>query len=120
MLAKRSVGLSLELRRSAPFTRKFHVENRLMCIFYTLIVLIFQLFFIPNANSVRQLTLHTAAGSLALQGELNVGVLAQNAALATVIYNRTVPEFPKTSTLVDPRPVHFVHYDAQSHEDAEM
>ncbi|CAM9466319.1 unnamed protein product [Ectocarpus sp. 12 AP-2014] len=66
-----------------------------------------------------QLTLHMAAGSLALKGELNVGVLAQNAALATVIYNRTVADFPKTSTLIDPRPVHFIHYDAQSHEDAE-
>lgn len=90
-----------------------------MCIVYTIILFILQLLFNSNANSTRQLTLHTAAGSLALQGKLNVGVLAQNTALATVIYNRTVPNFPKTSTLVDPRPVHFVHYDAQSTEDAE-
>lgn len=60
-----------------------------------------------------------AAGSLALQDKINVGVLSQNVALATVIYNRTGPEYPKTSSLIDPRPVHFVHYDAQSDEDAD-
>ncbi|CAN0082166.1 unnamed protein product [Scytosiphon promiscuus] len=66
-----------------------------------------------------QLTLHMAAGSLALQDKINVGVLSQNVALATVIYNRTGHEYPKSSTLIDPRPLHFVHYDAQSEEDAE-
>jgi len=66
-----------------------------------------------------QLTLHVAAGTLALQGKLDVGVLSQNVALATVIYNREVPQFPKSSTLVPPRPAHFVHYDAQTHEDEE-
>eukprot|EP00903_Cladosiphon_okamuranus_P013420 g12501.t1 len=66
-----------------------------------------------------QLTLHMAAGSLALQGKLNVGVLSENVALATVVYGPNAPEYPKTSTLVDPRPVYFVHYDAMSHEDEE-
>ncbi|CAN0082029.1 unnamed protein product [Scytosiphon promiscuus] len=66
-----------------------------------------------------QLTLHVAAGSLALQDKVNVGVLSQNVALATVIYNQTGREYPKSSTLIDPRPVHFVHYDAQSEEDAD-
>lgn len=61
-----------------------------------------------------------AAGSLALQGKLNVSVISENVALATVVYNRTVPTFPKTSMLIDPGPVHFVHYDAASDEDAEM
>lgn len=68
---------------------------------------------------VSQLTLHMAAGSLALQGKLNVGVLSQNVALGTVIYDREGPPFPKSSSLVDPRPVHFVHYDAQSPTDEE-
>lgn len=61
-----------------------------------------------------------AAGSLALQGKLNVGVLSENVALATVIYSTEGPQYPKTSTLVDPRPVHFAHYDATSHDDEEM
>ncbi|CAM9340283.1 unnamed protein product [Ectocarpus fasciculatus] len=67
-----------------------------------------------------QQTLEMAAGSLALQGKLNVSVISENLALATVVYNRTVPTFPKTSMLIDPGPIHFVHYDAASHEDAEM
>ncbi|CAM9384105.1 unnamed protein product [Ectocarpus sp. 6 AP-2014] len=67
-----------------------------------------------------QQTLEMAAGSLALQGKLNVSVISENLALATVVYNRTVPTFPKTSMLIDPGPVHFVHYDAASDEDAEM
>lgn len=61
-----------------------------------------------------------AAGSLALQGKLNVGVLSQNVAMAMVIFDRTGPTHPKTSTLVGPRPMTFVHYPAQSPEDEEM
>ncbi|CAM9396345.1 unnamed protein product, partial [Hapterophycus canaliculatus] len=66
-----------------------------------------------------QLTLHMAAGSLMLQGKLNVGVLSQSVAMATVPYSRSGPEYPKTSTIIDPRTVHFVHYDAESREDEE-
>lgn len=60
-----------------------------------------------------------AAGSLALQGKLSVGVLSQNVALATVSYSPDAKEYPKTSTLVDPRPVYFAHYDAMSNDDEE-
>lgn len=60
-----------------------------------------------------------AVGSLMLQGKLNVGVLSESVAMATVPYARGAPEYPKTSTLIDPRPVHFVHYDAESREDEE-
>lgn len=59
-----------------------------------------------------------ASGSLALQDKLNVGVLSESVALAPVPYNRTTPQFPKTSSLVGPEPVHFVHYQPQSLEDA--
>ncbi|CAM9875459.1 unnamed protein product [Pylaiella littoralis] len=72
-----------------------------------------------DRNGSDQPTLYMAAGSLALQGKLNVGVLSQNVALATVIYSRHVRPYPKTSRLVDPRPVYFIHYDALSHEDEE-
>ncbi len=60
-----------------------------------------------------------AAGSLALQGKLSVGVLSESVAMATVIYNRVGPTYPKTSALIDPYPVHFVHWDAFSDEDAD-
>lgn len=61
-----------------------------------------------------------AAGSLALQGKLHAGVLSESTALAPVIYSRITPEYPKTSSLVDPRPIHFVHYDAASKEDEDQ
>lgn len=73
----------------------------------------------PSTSSTPQLTLHMAAGSLALQGKLFVGVLSESVALATVIYNREVSPYPKSSTLVAPEPIHFVHYDAESDEDAD-
>lgn len=56
---------------------------------------------------------------MALQGKLNVGVLSESVAMAVVIFNRTGPPYPKTSTLVDPQPLNFVHYDADGQEDAE-
>eukprot|EP00904_Undaria_pinnatifida_P006647 jgi/Undpi1/3111/HiC_scaffold_15.g06485.m1 len=66
-----------------------------------------------------QTTLHMAAGSLALQGKLNVGVVAENVALATVPYSRTAPPWPRSSPLIAPGPVHFVHYNAYSQLDEE-
>lgn len=68
---------------------------------------------------VCQTTLHMAAGSLALQGKLNVGVVAENVALATVPYSRTAPPWPRSSPLIAPGPVHFVHYNAYSQLDEE-
>lgn len=61
-----------------------------------------------------------AAGSLALQGKLSAGVLSESVAMAVVIYNRVVPTYPKTTALIDPKPVHFVHWEAASHEDEEQ
>lgn len=58
-----------------------------------------------------------AAGSLALQDKLSVGILSENVALATVLYDHSVQRYPKLSTLVDPRPATFVHYSARSAED---
>ena len=58
-----------------------------------------------------------AAGSLALQGMLHVGVLSENVAMAMVIFNRTGPTHPMMSALLGPQPVTFVHYDAQNPED---
>lgn len=64
-----------------------------------------------NANDC-QTTLSMAAGSLALQGKLNVGVISENIALSTVPYSRTAPAWPRSSPLLAPGPVHFVHYNA--------
>lgn len=69
---------------------------------------------------VLQTTLHLAAGSLALQGKLNVGVLAEIVALATVPYNHTATAWPRSSPLLEPGPVHFVHYNAYTQEEEEM
>lgn len=71
------------------------------------------------AICTRQLTLHMAAGSLALQDKLSVGVLSETVAMAMVVFDRTGPKHPKTSTLIGPQPVNFVHYDAQGHDDEE-
>lgn len=60
-----------------------------------------------------------AAGSLALQGELNVGIIAESVALAVVPYNRTAPAWPRSSPLVAPGPIHFVHYNAYTPEEEE-
>lgn len=69
--------------------------------------------------SVPQTTLHLAAGSLALQGKLNVGVLAESVALATVPYNHSAPAWPRSSPLLEPGPVHFVHYNAFNKKEEE-
>eukprot|EP00903_Cladosiphon_okamuranus_P014188 g13183.t1 len=66
-----------------------------------------------------QTTLHLAAGSLALQGKLNVGVLAESVALATVPYNHDGPAWPRSSPLLEPGPVHFVHYNAYTQDEEE-
>jgi len=66
-----------------------------------------------------QFTLHMAAGSLALQDKLSVGILSENVALAAVRYDHYVNQYPKLSTLVDPRPMTFLHHAALSPEDEE-
>lgn len=66
-----------------------------------------------------QATLHLAAGSLALQGRLKVGVIAEGVALATVPYGRGSPAWPRSSPLLEPGPVHFVHYNAFTKEEEE-
>ena len=73
----------------------------------------------PYQNICHQTTLYMAAGSLALQNKLNVGVLSEAVALATVPYSRTAPPWPRSSPLVAPGPVHFVHYNAFSQEEEE-
>ncbi|CAM9493774.1 unnamed protein product, partial [Hapterophycus canaliculatus] len=65
-------------------------------------------------------TLHVAAGSLALQDKLKVGVLAETVAMATVPYNHSAPAWPRSSPLLEPGPVHFVHYNAFTHEEEDM
>lgn len=62
-------------------------------------------------------TLHLAAGSLALQDKLKVGVISETVAMSLVPYSRTAPTWPKTSQLVAPGPVLFVHYKAFSHDE---
>lgn len=57
-----------------------------------------------------------AAGSLALQDKINVGVISENVAMSLVPYNRTAPKWPKTSQLIAPGPVLFFHYKAFSKE----
>lgn len=61
-----------------------------------------------------------AAGSLALQEKLNVGVISEVVAMSLVPYNRTAPMWPKTSQLIAPGSVLFFHYKAFSHEEEEM
>lgn len=60
-----------------------------------------------------------AAGSLALQDELKVGVLSESAALALVPYSRSTPPYPKSSRLIDPGMVHFLHFNAREEEQDE-
>lgn len=62
-------------------------------------------------------TLHLAAGSLALQDKLNVGVISEVVAMSLVPYNRTAPPWPKTSQLIAPGPVLFAHYKTYSYEE---
>ena len=69
---------------------------------------------VHDNSVVCQMTLHMAAGSLALQGKLHVGVVAESVALATIPYSRTDPPWPRSSPLIAPGPVHFVHYNAYS------
>eukprot|EP00752_Nemacystus_decipiens_P009993 g8910.t1 len=66
-----------------------------------------------------QTTLHLAAGSLALQGKLDVGIIAESVALATVPYSHDSPAWPRSSPLLEPGLVHFVHYNAYTKEEEE-
>lgn len=68
---------------------------------------------------VLQTTLYLAAGSLALQEKLNVGVLAESVALATVPYSHNSPAWPRSSALLEPGSAHFVHYHAYTPEEEE-
>lgn len=67
-----------------------------------------------------QITLYLAAGSLALQDRLNVGVISESVALAVVPYAKHAPAWPRSSPVIEPGLVHFVHYNSYSQEETEM
>lgn len=70
-------------------------------------------------RTLHQTSLHAAAGSLALQDRLSVGIISENVASSIVPFGKDSPVWPKMTPLVGPGVVHFIHYVAFADEDME-